>query len=238
MSGLMPSIGKGTHAFRPSNQTWGASSAVSTMPPEPISDDETAMNMPAAQTSVVQPPTVPPSSPNHAMWLVPSETHEPPPPSSPPSIPHTPGPSTASTSTKQKYSALEGVKASQSGQTLSVLSGKKQRSALPGAVALNGIKESLDMFNKTIERSLVVRPHEQVQVHNTSPERHQKAMTRLQEVETHLDDVHLIALIDLFKSNTSEADTYMSLQCEALRKKWLQKQLVEHCGFPPVIDNM
>jgi hypothetical protein len=114
---------------------------------------------------------------------------------------------------KRKYSALE---ASQSGHTPSVLSlsGKKQRSAIPGAVALNGIKESLDAFNKTIERGLVVQPHEQVR--DTSPERRQKAIARLQESETHLDDARLIALIDLFKSDTSEADTYMSLHQQTM----------------------
>jgi hypothetical protein len=220
----MPSIGKGTHAFRPSNQTRGASSAVSTMPPEPISDDETTTNAP-------HPRPIPPSL-SHVGNVAPSETHEQPPPSSPPSVPHTPGPSTASVSTKRKYSALE---ASQS-QTPSVLSlaGKKQRSSVPGAVALNGIKESLDMFNKTIERGLVVQPHEKVR--DTSPERRQKAMAHLQENETHLDDARLIALIDLFKNDTSEADAYMSLQREVLRKKWLQKQLVERCGFPADVD--
>jgi hypothetical protein len=105
---------------------------------------------------------------------------------------------------------------------------------MSGAVALNGIKESLDMFNKTIERSLVVQPHEHVR--DTSPERRKKAMTRLQEIETDLDDARLIALIDLFKTDTSEADTYMSLQHDVLRKKWLQKLLAERCGFPIAAD--
>jgi hypothetical protein len=85
------------------------------------------------------------------------------------------------------------------------------------------------MFNKTIERSFN-QPQEHVR--DTSPERRRKAMTRLQAIETHLDDERLIALIDLFKTETAEADTYMSLQRDALRKKWLQKQLQERCGFP------
>ena len=85
-------------------------------------------------------------------------------------------------------------------------SGKKQCSAVPGTVALNGIKESLDMFNKTIEHSLVVQP--QKHVCDTSPERCAKAITRLQEVETHLDDMHMIALINLFKADTTEADMW------------------------------
>ncbi|KAF8219096.1 hypothetical protein L208DRAFT_1343352 [Tricholoma matsutake] len=96
-------------------------------------------------------------------------------------------------------------------------------------VALNGIKESLDTFNKMIECSLV-QPQERIR--NTSPECCAKAMARLQEIETHLDDACMIALIDLFKADTTEADTYMSLQRDVLRKKWLEKQLVEHCGFP------
>ncbi|KAF8235264.1 hypothetical protein L208DRAFT_1257921, partial [Tricholoma matsutake] len=65
-----------------------------------------------------------------------------------------------------------------------------------------------------------------------------KAMARLQEIETHLDDARMIALIDLFKADTTEADTYMSLQRDVLRKKWLEKQLVEHCGFPADITTM
>ena len=85
-------------------------------------------------------------------------------------------------------------------------SGKKQCSAVPGTVALNGIKESLDMFNKTIEHSLVVQP--QKCVCDTSPEHHAKAITRLQEVETHLDDMCMIALINLFKADTAEADMW------------------------------
>lgn len=90
------------------------------------------------------------------------------------------------------------------------------------------------MFNKTIERGLVVQPHEHVR--DTSPERRQKAMARLQEIETDLDDARLVALIDLFKTNTSEADAYMSLQREGLRKKWVDKQL-ERFGFPAAAND-
>ena len=86
------------------------------------------------------------------------------------------------------------------------------------------------MFNKTIKHSLV-QPQEYANA-DTSPEHHAKAMSHLQELETHLDDACMVAMIDLFKSDTSEADTYMSLQHEALHKKWLHKQLVNHCGFP------
>jgi hypothetical protein len=196
------------------------------MPSESLSDNETAVNAPATQAPVSQPPAVLPSSQNH---VAPFETEELPPPSSPLSGPHTPGPSSASTSTKRKFSAL----ASQSGRTVSVLSAKKHQS-VPGSVALNGIKESLDTFNRTIEHGLVVQPQELQIVRDTSPERRQKAIACLQEIETHLDDACLIVLINFFKVDTAEADTYIRLQRarEGIRRKWLQKQLVERCGFP------
>jgi hypothetical protein len=163
------------------------------MAPEPISDNEATTDASAMQPPATHPPALAPSTSS----LHGAETHELPPCSSlpasissshhdmpPPSsqkVPHTSGQLTSSTS-KQKYSVLD---ASQSGQTSSVALGKKQRSAIPDAVALNGIKESLDMFNKTIEHSFN-QPQEHVR--DTSPERRQKAMTCLQEIETHLDD--------------------------------------------------
>ena len=249
MSGLMPVLRKGTHAFHPYNQTRGASSTVSTMVPELLSDNEaTATTSMPIQPSISK--SVPTISASTTMQSLapPSDSHDPPPPSSPPAsvassthdmpppssqqIPHTSGPSTVTSSTtKRKYSAMA---ASQSGQTSSMASGKKQCSAVPGVVALNSIKESLDTFNKTIECSLVQPSQEHI--HDTSPECHAKAMAPLQEVETHLDNAHMIALIDFFKADTAEADTYMSLQCEALHKKWLDKQLSELCGFPVSID--
>jgi hypothetical protein len=108
-----------------------------------------------------------------------------------------------------------------------VASGKKPHT-VAGAVALNGIKESLDAFNKTFERSLV-QPQERTR--DSSPERRAMAMTRLQETETHLDVPRMIALIDLFKVDTKEADVYLLLQQDVLRKGWIRKQL-ERCGFP------
>lgn len=105
MSGLMPILGRGTHAFRPLNQTQGASSAISTMVPEPLSNDETTANTPAITPST-QSSTVSPSI-NLLAQAPPSENHELPPPSPPASIassmpppqqiPHAPGPLTSST---------------------------------------------------------------------------------------------------------------------------------------------
>ena len=89
------------------------------------------------------------------------------------------------------------------------------------------------MFNKTIECSLAQPPEH---IHDTSPECHTKAITRLHDIKTHLDDACMIALINLFKADTAEADTYMTLQHDVLRKKWLNKQLFKHSGFPATVE--
>ena len=174
------------------------------MAPKPISNDEATASATANASAIPVQPLAASTFANLLPQAPPSEGHDIPPPSSPsasivssmppPSLqqfPYTPGPSTNSTM-KWKYSAVE---ASQLGQASSVGSGKKQCSAVPGTVALNRIKESLDMFNKTIERSLVVQPQEHIC--NTSPEHHTKAITHLQEIKTYLDDMCMIALIDL-----------------------------------------
>ena len=84
------------------------------------------------------------------------------------------------------------------------------------------------MFNKTVKHGFSLpQPH----ICDTSPEHCAKAMACLQEIETHLDDACIIALINLFKADTAEADSYMSLQCDFLCKKWLEEQFVERCGF-------
>ena len=103
---------------------------------------------------------------------------------------------------------------------------------MPGAVALNGIKESLDVFNNTIKHGLAQPEHERA---DTSPERRSKAMDRVQELEAELDDARLVALIDLFQTNTSAADAYMTLKREALRKVWVQRRLKD-LGFPDDLE--
>ena len=101
-----------------------------------------------------------------------------------------------------------------------------------GAIALNGIKESLDAFNSTLRRSLLLQP-ERARA-DTSPERRSKAMDLLQELESYLDDDRMVAFIDLFKADTAAADAYLAIKRDSLRKKWVEKQLIDHLGFPPM----
>jgi hypothetical protein len=233
----MPRLGKGTKAFRPSQQTYGAASSTSTMSRRsPDDNDNTAKDNGPSGTAAknplrddgydqsMPPPPLPPSS-------LPSSDEEVPPPSSPaPSVKTVASSSAVSTSTvKRKYSALS---MSQSSENSTGSGGKKARTTtMSGAVALNGIKASLDAFNHTVERNLT----KQSQRSDTELERRGKAITLVQELETGLDDVHLIALIDLFQKDTTYAESYLNLQRESLRKIWVGKRLAE-LGFPDDLD--
>ncbi|KAF8221211.1 hypothetical protein L208DRAFT_1415480, partial [Tricholoma matsutake] len=110
---------------------------------------------------------------------------------------------TVSTSSKCKQSTLS---------ALLLTSSKKQRTAVTGAIPLNGIKESLDSFNSTIERSLLMQPD------------------RMQQ-ESYLSDDCMVAFIDLFRVDSAAADAYIALKWDGLRKAWVQRQMKD-LGFP------
>ena len=99
-----------------------------------------------------------------------------------------------------------------------------------GAITLNGIKESLDAFNSTLGCSLLLQPEQACA--DTSPEHQSKAMDLFQELESYLDNDHMVAFIDLFKADTAAADAYLAIKCDSLRKKWVEKQLIDHLSFP------
>jgi hypothetical protein len=120
--------------------------------------------------------------------------------------------STSSTS-KRKWSALNATQ-------FTSLASKKQYTSIAGLdVALNSIKESLNTFNTTIEHKLRGTDRDRI---NTLPENQTKAMALLQEKETYLDDNHIIALFDLFQTNTVAADTYLALKHDNLHKLWIE----------------
>lgn len=82
MSGLMPGIGKGTHAFHPSEQTHGASSTILTMIHESTSGNETESSTTTAAlpSPIIQPSTNPVSPTTHLQHCTtPSVTNELPP---------------------------------------------------------------------------------------------------------------------------------------------------------------
>jgi hypothetical protein len=234
----MPNLATGTNVYRASDGTHGAASATLLHSQEAEDNTSTPANRdpfdfdepigdpgpePSHQDSPPPPPTSPPSSPSLRTGNIFPASH------ASTSYPSTTGTGTASTSSistaaKRKQSALH------ASQQSSASGGKKQRTTT-GAVALNGIKESLDAFNNTLGRSLVMQQPERGRA-DTSPERRAKAMDVLQEMETYLDDDRLVAFIDLFRADTAAADAYLAIKRDGLRRRWVEKQLMDHLGFP------
>jgi hypothetical protein len=58
-----------------------------------------------------------------------------------------------------------------------------------------------------------------------SPIRKRRAICSAQELKVGLSDTDLAALIDLFRTDVSAADTYTELKQDSLRKVWITKQL-------------
>lgn len=237
----MPNLATGTNVYRPSDGTQGAASATLSYGKEP--EDNTRHRLPINRDTVDSDEVIGDAEPSHL------ESSPPPPPSSPPPSPSLPkdnvlpvlgvlrashtstsypsatgttSTSSMSTAAKRKQSALHSSQQSNP-------SGIKKQRTTTGAVALNGIKESLDAFNDTLG-SLVMHPERGRA--DTSPERRAKAMDVLQELEDYLDDDRMVAFIDLFRADTAAADAYLAIKRDSLRKKWVEKQLVDTLGFP------
>jgi hypothetical protein len=194
----MPNLARGTHAFRPSLQTSGAAHTTvdltnDTDNPGHGSDSDPNEDLPPPSST---PPHPPVSSPTVTCV------------STPASISST----SASSLSKRKRSALDDSESAQSSGS------RKFRNTIGGgAVALNGIKESIESFNVAFCDSVSNRPA-------TQSERKRKAMDLLQESEPDLDDRRLIAIMNLFKVDADAADMYIAMRRESTRKAWLQSQ--------------
>ena len=220
MSPLMPSLVKGSSIYRPGQGIHGAANATLALPEDNagIASDGSNRGYASDGNPAVPPPSsvYPPSSP----ISLPLPLHPDPCASINPITSASQSAMTASTSSKRKQSALS---------ALLLLSSKKQRTTVTGAVTLNGIKESLDNFNNTIECSLLMQPDH---MHSdTSPERWAKAMDLFQEQEYYLSDDCMVAFIDLFRVDSAAADAYIALKRNGLRKAWVQRQM-KNLGFP------
>jgi len=60
---------------------------------------------------------------------------------------------------------------------------------------------------------------------DATPKRKKAAMTRIQELDDDLNDEELLSIIDLFQTDVSAADTYMTLKRDGLRKAWVRSKL-------------
>jgi hypothetical protein len=230
----MPNLAKGNNVFRPSQGTYGAaSSSLQQL------DPNDSANLSDGIADAVDSP-----NPNDETTdPVDAREETPPPPSSevsptrvsPPSViastttsstnfAHPSATPSATSSSKRKQSALSSVQ--------STGASKKQRTNA-GASAMDGIKESLDNFNSTVAKSILVHP-ERMRA-DSSPERREKAVRLLELQENYLSDDELIAFFDYFKNNTAAADIYLAITRESLRKGWVQRQLWKELGFPQAL---
>ena len=254
MAPLMPNLATGTNVYRPSDGTRGAASSTLLRQSEAKDSLNTGHSSPPGNRGANDS-----NGPSGETGDQPEEPHpspqsSPPPPPPSPSIRarDTPAPSAHASLTSLSYPSVTGVSSTgtssmsgaakrkqsalQASQSITAAS-KKQRTSTTGAVALNGIKESLDTFNNTFNhtlgRNFALRQLERDRA-DTSPESRAKAMDNLQEQEIYLDDDRMIAFIDLFRADTAAADAYLAIKREGLRRKWVEKQLKETLGFPPL----
>ena len=150
---------------------------------------------------------------------------------------HHPPPSQTSADTsnsnKCKHSALDDMISTSGGTSEGGGSAKHSVTRPSGLVALSAVAAQLREFTSKFEK--VMMPQATPHRTETSPEHHMAATKHLQELEAnHLDLNCLIALVDYFKSSSDATVTYLSLDLPILCCGWLQKQLVESLGFPPL----
>jgi hypothetical protein len=130
-------------------------------------------------------------------------------------------PSSTSTASKRKQSALSATQSSSS---------SKKQHTNSGAVLMYGIRESLDNFNATVSKSALMQADRFCA--DTSPECLAKAVELIQEQEDYLSDDQMVAFLDLFQADTAAADIYLAIKQETLWKAWIQKQLLKDLEFP------
>ena len=218
----MPSVAKGAHAFRPSNQSQGpihslqvTNTAANDNLNDILSDNSGTELPPLSSPLTTSPPALPSPSPSASATAFFSNN----------SISSSIAPSASistsvvsesSASSKRKRSAVDdeflAAPASQAGSR-----GKGRTSA--GAFALQGIKGEIESFNETL-RERGQRPL-------TDSQRKSKAMEQLHDPGLELDDDRLIAMMQLFKSDTDAADMFLAMKRESTRKTWIQSELLK-----------
>jgi len=166
MTPLMPNLAKGNNVYRPLQGTYGAASASLQQLPLPGSNPNDDSANPNDETAVPVDETVDPV--DETADPVDDADGTPPPPSSEASLTRVSPPSllasttasstnfthasttpSATSSSKRKQSALSSVQST---------GASKKQCTNAGASVMDGIKESLDNFNSTIAKSILVHP--------------------------------------------------------------------------------
>jgi len=215
----MPHAARGAHVFRPSQQTQGVASSLLPPPIRNDVDDEAETDSASGDEQL---PAAPLAT---SRQLPPIATNV-------PTLRSTASTSVTGSSgrSKRKRSALDDEQSGSRRSSLLTSASHERKKRGPSAtVALHGLKEGLDLMNDNL--SVLVKGVGPPVV-DTSPERRTKAMEKIQKDEPNLDLARLTALVDLFKQDTTAADTYLALFREDVRRYWVEKQLIESLGFP------
>ena len=197
----MPSLAKGTHAFRPSQQTTGVAG-----PPQASG----SMGPPVTQRAMHD------------------SDDDIPPDSTPPRPPSASLPSSITSSQKRKRVAFDSVSESFASTSFGSGSKDKKQRVSGGAAVLSGIKESIDTWTSTMRTGM---PTASVRAADRAAAYRVQAMDKVQREEEALGGGRVIALIDLFRSDSSAAEAYMAIVSPIILQKWLNKQMML-LGFP------
>lgn len=230
----MPTNARGTHAFRPSQQTFGAvanqSGPSGQSSPGPAATPSTAKDM-NHQTI------------DNEQSLCDSIAHEtmdaPPSVRPPPSIASVPNSinSFNSRQSKRKHSAL----GEEDSPAVSATSSEKRQRA-SGSSALVALQRQMDQmsarFTTSMDSDAIQHAAARESRHrDRSPQRRARAGARMQKLEKGLTNDQMVALLDLFETNTASADMYLSLEEDnaGLRWAWISNKLKQmgHPSLPP-----
>ena len=212
----MPSYVRGTHAFHPSQQSFG-----------------TAANQPASFSA---PPTGTSQDISRSLPDVEDELTLNSIPHSPPSIASNPNSINLFNShqSKGKSSALGDDSMSIASGSLSLTSQVKcQCGTNSSALYSLGIK--IDQMTKKLTSSPDAKA--KTHVHDHSPQCRSKAAQHLQKLKKDLSNEQKVVIMDLFKTNMAAADMFLALEeeDESLQWAWISNKLLQmgHPALPP-----
>jgi hypothetical protein len=158
------------------------------------------------------------------------------PPTSPPASPFT-------SASKRRFSALDGnVSASSVAATptsrslISSSSGSAKRGRITGAIALTTIGHGLAGLNTLYRTGLEQEDarHRQRMAWRQESRDHQvhssnivdRAMDRVQELESSLSPDQLAGLLEIFEAHPGSARAYLAIKGDGVRNAWIQRKLV------------
>ena len=214
----MPNYIRGTHAFRASQQSFGAVANQAFA---------TGSNMATPQdtgTSLVGSNS---SDDEQGAPLIPQSTSQRP----PTSISST---SFASRQSKRKYSAFDDAD-SMSIKSGSLMSSQAKRQRNTGASALYSLSAKMDKMSNTFANGFAQESKARSHPDN-SPQRRAKAAKSFQRLEWGLTNEQKVAIMDLFETNMAVADMFLAVDDDddGLQWAWLSNKLVQmgHLALP------